>query len=998
MAYTSSSFTTSSLPKDDAALNAILEPFGFNLGQLYPVLARTSAAMAGGAVTHYLATRDPSLGFGDLKLPPSSDLDFWVCNPIPSTSETFYARRAFSNLVAAEFMRLLAPLGFNYDGTCLPPKSFAGCEESHGDYLVCREQFKAQGDIKINVHWITNRQTKRVINLIFTDKSIATTISKFDFPITFAYIYCTGNEFLDNHEVKIAYDSRVLEDLKDRQLSPPDSAITVPTYTEKEKEVMDKRRANRARKYMDRYGLVARGSVDDCDERTAGTGASTEGARAVNRSVTVAGSAGVTGVVAGVAGEVATQNGHKPPKKLTGGATTAVMTPPTHQMASSTPSYASAFTSSYINASPLRETKETKALDAILEPFGLKGTTLAPLLFKTSAVMAGGAATHLVATWMAGRKEPLPSTSDLDFWVFRPIPNTLECLHPRRVFNDLVAEEFMRVLKPLGFELFNSPIDRDGRLSYQNYSDCKEEFKTQGGVEISVKWLLNKATKRLINLIFTDKPIAETVSKFDLPISRAFVYGRAYGNLILEYDRRVLQDLKDGMLSTPDPLMAGKKTEEHGRKYMDRYGLVARDSVTVEVAAVPEEVAAVPEEVASVAPLSVEIPPISDDCEEAASHGSPRSPRKKARPATHPLNPLPSLPAIPPPDSLTAVMNHMVSKLSPSDPLIDEFLTKMEDLVATLKKVKVSMDCSTGSTSSSAAAAPPTVAEVKRDFHQDLMLHVRENNLAKVEFLLDEPSVDSSLNNNEALLVACDLGYVAMVDRLLNHGDSSGTRFIDPSKNDNEALRLAAAKGHQEIVELLMKHPRVKASVNAVPVSAPQSTLTEEEKVREWHRVLMNDIELGYLLGVKRLLENPLVDPSRNDNEAIRLAASKGYREIVELLMADPRVDPSANDNEALRLAGSKGYASIVDLLLRDPRVFVTGAPLNIDPAVNHERLMTCVKTRHVAGARSLMERGVDPSANNNEALRLAVQQGDTEMVTLLQADPRVTTAATAST
>jgi hypothetical protein len=254
------SFTTSSInPETDTALNAILEPFGFTASQMSPLLYKTSAVMAGGAVTHYLATRDPSLGFSDLVLPPSSDLDFWVCNPIPKSDDMFYARRAYTNLVVAEFMRLLEPLDFNYNGTSVPPKSFPGCEKSHGDYLFCREEFKAQGDIAINVHWCINYKTKRIINLIFTDKSIKDTVSKFDFPITFAFIFCTGREYIEKQQVKIAFDPRVLEDLKDRLLTEPDSTLT----SLKPEEVVEKRRVDRARKYLNRYGMVFRVEVPD---------------------------------------------------------------------------------------------------------------------------------------------------------------------------------------------------------------------------------------------------------------------------------------------------------------------------------------------------------------------------------------------------------------------------------------------------------------------------------------------------------------------------------------------------------------------------------------------------------------------------------------------------------------------------------------------------------------------------------------------------------------
>ena len=75
---------------------------------------------------------------------------------------------------------------------------------------------------------------------------------------------------------------------------------------------------------------------------------------------------------------------------------------------------------------------------------------------------------------------------------------------------------------------------------------------------------------------------------------------------------------------------------------------------------------------------------------------------------------------------------------------------------------------------------------------------------------------------------------------------------------------------------------------------------------------------------LKILLEDPRVDPSANDNFALRLASAEGHTEVVRILLADERVDPSAKDNEALRWASSEGHTEVVNLLLADPRVDAT--------------------------------------------------------------------------
>ena len=46
---------------------------------------------------------------------------------------------------------------------------------------------------------------------------------------------------------------------------------------------------------------------------------------------------------------------------------------------------------------------------------------------------------------------------------------------------------------------------------------------------------------------------------------------------------------------------------------------------------------------------------------------------------------------------------------------------------------------------------------------------------------------------------------------------------------------------------------------------------------------------------------DPRVDPSDEDNFAVRYAAAKGHAEVVALLLNDSRVDPGAENNEGKR-------------------------------------------------------------------------------------------------
>ena len=48
-------------------------------------------------------------------------------------------------------------------------------------------------------------------------------------------------------------------------------------------------------------------------------------------------------------------------------------------------------------------------------------------------------------------------------------------------------------------------------------------------------------------------------------------------------------------------------------------------------------------------------------------------------------------------------------------------------------------------------------------------------------------------------------------------------------------------------------------------------------------------------------------DPSIDSNRAIMRASEQGRITIVKRLLEDPRVDPSANDNFAVRMAAERG-------------------------------------------------------------------------------------------
>lgn len=138
----------------------------------------------------------------------------------------------------------------------------------------------------------------------------------------------------------------------------------------------------------------------------------------------------------------------------------------------------------------------------------------------------------------------------------------------------------------------------------------------------------------------------------------------------------------------------------------------------------------------------------------------------------------------------------------------------------------------------------------------------------------------------------------------------------DPSTQGNEAIRHALIYGHRATANVLLADPRVDLMVNMAQIFLATITAKDME-------------------GIQLILQNPKVDPAAEDNRLLRIAIQHGAIEVVKLLLQNPRIDLPATKNKALEIAASYG------------RLFI---------------------------AQFLIERGADPTVNEYEAVRMAVQ------------------------
>ncbi|KNC55401.1 uncharacterized protein AMSG_11061, partial [Thecamonas trahens ATCC 50062] len=208
-------------------------------------------------------------------------------------------------------------------------------------------------------------------------------------------------------------------------------------------------------------------------------------------------------------------------------------------------------------------------------------------------------------------------------------------------------------------------------------------------------------------------------------------------------------------------------------------------------------------------------------------------------------------------------------------------------------------------------------------------------------------------------------------------------------------MQVAAGMGLVDVVERLVREPAVDSSADD-------------------NLAIRRAAEAGHAECVAILLGVDGVDPSACDNEAVNAACCGGHTAAVAELLADERVDPAAGGNEPLQLAAQCGNGETVALLLSDPRVNPSaggGDPIMLASESGHDAVVALIQSGgHLEAAVSsnaaiclaarrgnaatvavlLKDVRVDPAANDNLAIRWAAEKGHADVVALLAADDRV--------
>ena len=160
-----------------------------------------------------------------------------------------------------------------------------------------------------------------------------------------------------------------------------------------------------------------------------------------------------------------------------------------------------------------------------------------------------------------------------------------------------------------------------------------------------------------------------------------------------------------------------------------------------------------------------------------------------------------------------------------------------------------------------------------------------------VKLLLNNLLVNPSARDQYTIRWASRNGYIKIVKLLLND------QRVDPSVRDQYAIRWASYNNYIGTVKLLLKDNRVNGCCALYCASSAGN-----------HQI------------VKYILNNVYTRLTELEN-ALTIASKNNYPEVVKLLLNDPRIDPSADNQCAVKQASNGEYIEVLKLLLKDHRV-----------------------------------------------------------------------------
>lgn len=175
-----------------------------------------------------------------------------------------------------------------------------------------------------------------------------------------------------------------------------------------------------------------------------------------------------------------------------------------------------------------------------------------------------------------------------------------------------------------------------------------------------------------------------------------------------------------------------------------------------------------------------------------------------------------------------------------------------------------------------------------------------------VMLLFDDPRIDDQ-SRYLAFLGAVSHGQVSTVCHMLEWQGCNG-EYIDPTHRGCMAKYRALGYRKASVLEVLLAW----RGPNGEHVN---QSATQESLFLDFWRVATcpgdNAVELVMLV-----TSDPIFNPGYSDSSVIRWAAKYGCTEILERFLNDPRVDATAENNQAINQANQNNHLDAVRLLL----------------------------------------------------------------------------------
>eukprot|EP01117_Protostelium_nocturnum_P001235 TRINITY_DN11559_c0_g1_i1.p1 TRINITY_DN11559_c0_g1~~TRINITY_DN11559_c0_g1_i1.p1 ORF type:complete len:205 (+),score=41.51 TRINITY_DN11559_c0_g1_i1:488-1102(+) len=148
----------------------------------------------------------------------------------------------------------------------------------------------------------------------------------------------------------------------------------------------------------------------------------------------------------------------------------------------------------------------------------------------------------------------------------------------------------------------------------------------------------------------------------------------------------------------------------------------------------------------------------------------------------------------------------------------------------------------------------------------------------------------------------------------------------------------------------------------------------------------MTAIQLGHVEVARRLMKEPLIDPSFKDARALQEAARRGQTSVVSLILSCPRMETffssSTSKDLPIRLACHANKPQVLSLLLLDGRS---------DPTVYNNELVerAAEEQKHEILEILLNHPKVDPGILDRAPLKWALHNNDIKAINLLLNHPK---------